>query len=81
MRLAALRTADAGAPGVVFREAVLAMSGPGHVSEALDGGPSGGDWTGILYALAGLVLIGLAVVFAAASFRGRGAPAARSGSA
>ena len=47
-----------------------------HVSNALDDGPSGGDYTGTLYALAGLVLVGLAVKLAADSLRGRAAPAA-----
>lgn len=45
-----------------------------HVSDALDHGASGGDYTGFLYALAGLLLIGLAVVLAADSLRGRTAP-------
>ena len=48
-----------------------------HVTDALDEGPSGGDYTGTVYALAGLVLIGLAVKLAADSLRDRPAPAAR----
>ena len=47
-----------------------------HVSDALDEGASGGDYTGFLYALAGLVLIGLAVRLAADVLGGRAAPAA-----
>ncbi len=48
-----------------------------HVSHALDEGAAGGDYTGILYTLAGLVLIGLAVKLAADELRGRRAAAAR----
>ena len=58
---------------------VLALLGgwQGHVSHALDEGASGGDYTGIVYALAGLALIGLALKLAADSLRGRTTPAAR----
>jgi hypothetical protein len=42
-----------------------------HVSDALDRGASGGDYTGFLYALTGLVLIGLALVLAATALRAR----------
>ncbi len=48
-----------------------------HVSDVLDGDAAGGDYTGTVFALAGLVLIGLAVKLAADSWRGRTEPAAR----
>ena len=48
-----------------------------HATDLLEGNASGGDYTGTLYALAGLVLIGLAVKLAADAFRGRRAAAAR----
>ena len=48
-----------------------------HVSDALEGNAAGGDYTGIVLALAGLVLIGLALRLTADSVRGRAAPAAR----
>ncbi len=47
-----------------------------HVWETLDGDAAGGDYTGTVYGLAGLVLIGLALKLAADSLRGRTAPAA-----
>ncbi len=47
-----------------------------HVTDALDGDAAGGDYTGVLYALAGLLLIGLALKLAADTLRGRTAPAA-----
>jgi hypothetical protein len=47
-----------------------------HVADVLDGDAAGGDYTGTVFALAGLVLIGLAVKLAADAFRGRAAPAA-----
>ena len=66
-------------PLLVLAYGVLALLGgwQAHVSHALDEGASGGDYTGILYALAGLGLIGLALKLAADSLRGRTAPAAR----
>jgi len=48
-----------------------------HATDALDGNAAGGDYTGTLYALAGLVLIGLALKLAADAWRARravGAP-------
>ena len=48
-----------------------------HVLPALDEGPSGGDYTGTVLTLAGLVLIGLALKLAADSLRGRTASPAR----
>ena len=48
-----------------------------HVADVLDGDPAGGDYTGTLYTLAGLVLIGLAVKLAVDALRDRTAPAAR----
>ena len=46
-----------------------------HFSEALDEGFAGGDYTGTVHMLAGIMLIGLAVKLAADSLRGRAAPA------
>ncbi len=48
-----------------------------HVSDVIDEGASGGDYTGILYALAGLVLIALALKLGADALRARTASAAR----
>ena len=48
-----------------------------HVTDVLNGDVAGGDYTGTVFALAGLVLIGLAVKLAADSLRGHTAPAAR----
>ena len=52
---------------------LLALTGGwgAHVSDALDGEASGGDYTGVLYALAGLVLLGLAAKLALDLLRGR----------
>ncbi len=47
-----------------------------HVTDVLDGDAAGGDYTGTVFALAGLVLIGLAVKLAVDSVRDRPAPAA-----
>ena len=49
-------------PVLVALYGLLALLGGwrAHVSHAFDEGASGGDYTGILYALAGLVLLGLA---------------------
>ena len=49
-------------PLLVIAYGALALVGgwQAHVSDALDGDTAGGDYTGILYALAGLVLLGLA---------------------
>jgi hypothetical protein len=44
-----------------------------HVTDVLDGDAAGGDYTGTLYALAGLMLIGLAVWLGIDAFRGRSA--------
>ena len=48
-----------------------------HVTDVLDGNAVGGDYTGVLYALAGLVLVGLALKLAADAVRGRRAVPAR----
>ncbi len=66
-------------PLFVLVYGVIALLGgwQAHVSDALDEGASGGDYTGFLYALAGLLLIGLALALAADSVRGRTAPGAR----
>jgi hypothetical protein len=49
-------------PALVALYGLLALGGAwqAHISHALDEGASGGDYTGFLYALAGLVLLGLA---------------------
>ena len=66
-------------PLFVLVYGVIALLGgwQAHVSDALDEGASGGDYTGFLYALAGLLLIGLALTLAADSLRGRTAPGTR----
>jgi hypothetical protein len=51
-----------------------------HVSDVLDGDAAGGDYSGTVYALTGLILIGLAVKLAVDSFRHRSAPAAEGSS-
>jgi hypothetical protein len=48
-----------------------------HVTDVLNGDAAGGDYTGTVFALAGLVLIGLALKLAADTWRGRTEPAAR----
>ena len=65
-------------PLFVLAYGALALVGGwrAHVSHALDEGASGGDYTGIVYTLAGLALIGLALKLAANSLRGRTAQAA-----
>ena len=65
-------------PIFVLLFGLLASIGGGraHVSDLLDGNAAGGDYTGTLHALAGLVLIGLAIVLAAKLVRGRAARAA-----
>ena len=66
-------------PLLVLAYGVLALLGGwrAHATDALAGDAAGGDYTGTLYALAGLVLIGLAAKLFADSVRGRTAPAAR----
>jgi hypothetical protein len=66
-------------PLLVLAFGLLALSTAwrAHVSDVLDGEAAGGDYSGTLHALAGLVLIGLAVKLAGDSFRGRAAPAAQ----
>ncbi len=65
-------------PALVLAFGVLALSGGwrAHVTDVLDGEAAGGDYTGTVYALAGIVLIGLAIKLAVDGFRGRAAPAA-----
>ena len=60
-------------PVVVAFYGVLALSGGwrAHVTDALDGDAAGGDYTGVLYAVAGIVLIALALKLAADLLRGR----------
>ena len=48
-----------------------------HVTDVLNGDAAGGDYTGTVFTLAGLVLIGLALKLAADAWRGRTEPAAR----
>ena len=66
-------------PLFVLAFGVLALLGGwrAHATDMLDGHAAGGDYTGTLYALAGLVLIALALKLAANGLRGRAAPAAR----
>lgn len=63
-------------PLVVLAYGALALVGglQAHVSDALDGDARGGDYTGTLYAIAGVVLIGLALELAVETVRGRSAP-------
>ena len=46
-----------------------------HVADVLDGEAAGGDYTGIAYALASLLFIGIAIALAFDSWRGRAMPA------
>ena len=62
---------------LVFGALGLVAGWRAHVSHAIDEGPSGGDYTGILYTLAGAVLIALALKLAADLLRGRPEPAPR----
>lgn len=62
---------------LLFGALALLTGWRAHVSDVLDGNAAGGDYSGTLYALTGLVLIGLALKLAADSLRGRTAPAAR----
>lgn len=66
-----------GRPVLVLLFGLLAFSGgaQAHLPDALDGEAAGGDYTGVLYALAGVVLIGLAVKLAADLWRSRPQPA------
>ena len=66
-----------GRPVLVLFFGLLALSGgaQAHLPDALNGEAAGGDYTGVLYALAGAVLIGLAVKLAADLWRGRPEPA------
>jgi hypothetical protein len=49
-------------PLLVALFGLLALSGGwrAHVTDTIDGNASGGDYTGVLYALAGIALLGLA---------------------
>lgn len=60
-------------PILVAFYGLLALSGGwrAHVWDALDGDAAGGDYSGVLYALAGIVLIVLAVYLAIDLLRGR----------
>ena len=66
-------------PLLVLAYGALAFLGGwrAHATDALAGDAAGGDYTGTVYALAGLVLIGLALKLAADALRGRPAPAPR----
>ena len=67
-------------PLLVLAYGVLAFLGGwrAHATDLLAGDAAGGDYTGTVYALAGLVLVGLAIKLAVDAARGRGsdAPAA-----
>jgi hypothetical protein len=58
---------------LVLAFGLLALSGGwrAHATDLLAGDAAGGDYTGTVYALAGLVLIGLALKLAADAWRGR----------
>ena len=64
-------------PVLVLAFGLLALTSAwrAHVTDVLDGDAAGGDYSGTLYALMGLVLIGLALKLAVESFRGRAEPA------
>ena len=66
-------------PVFVLAFGALALLGGwrAHATDLLAGDAAGGDYTGTVYALAGLVLIGLAVKLAVDSVRGRTAAAPR----
>ena len=66
-------------PLFVLAYGVLAFLGGwrAHATDALAGDAAGGDYTGTLYALAGLVLIGLALKLAFDSLRARRSAPAR----
>ena len=66
-------------PLLVLAFGALALSGGwrAHATDLLAGDAAGGDYTGTVYALAGLVLIGLAIKLAVDGFRGRAEPVAR----
>jgi asparagine N-glycosylation enzyme membrane subunit Stt3 len=65
-------------PVLVLAFGVLAFSGGwrAHASDLLDGDAAGGDYTGTVYAVAGIVLIALALKLALDIVRQRPAPAA-----
>ena len=56
---------------------LLALSGGwrAHVTDALNGEAIGGDYSGVVYALAGIILLGLALLLTVELFSRRGAPA------
>lgn len=60
-------------PLLVLAYGVLAFLGGwrAHATDSLAGDASGGDYTGTVYALAGVVLVGLAIKLAVDSLRGR----------
>jgi hypothetical protein len=60
-------------PVLVGLYGLLALSGGwrAHVTDVIDGEASGGDYSGVVYALAGIVLLGLAVKLAADLVRDR----------
>jgi hypothetical protein len=65
-------------PLFVLAFGVLALSGGwrAHATDMLDGEAAGGDYTGTVYALAGIVLIGLALKLGVDAIRARTARAA-----
>jgi hypothetical protein len=65
-------------PLFVLAFGVLAFSGGwrAHATDMLDGEAAGGDYTGTVYALAGIVLIGLALKLGVDAIRARTARAA-----
>ena len=61
-------------PVLVLFYGLLALSGGfrAHVTDALDGDAAGGDYSGVLYALTGIVLLALALKLTADLLRDRG---------
>ena len=69
-----------GRPILVGLFGLLALSGgwQAHVTDALNGDATGGDYSGVVYALGGIVLLGLAVVLTVELFARRAAVEGRS---
>ena len=70
-------------PVLVAFYGLLAFSGGwrAHATDALDGDAAGGDYSGVLYALTGVVLLALALMLTADLLRDRGGRERRSSTA